>query len=75
MTNEYTAGKSAVEYFRRHGTDEATLKKFSEIFETKKMAKSVKPVSYTHLATMAQKKNVVDSMIRAQGRMLSLIHI
>lgn len=42
LTNEYTAGKSAVEYFRRHGTDEATLKKFSEIFETKKMAKSVK---------------------------------
>ena len=42
LTNEYTAGKSAVEYFRRHGTDEATLKKFSEIFETKKMAKSIK---------------------------------
>lgn len=42
LTNEYTAGKSAVEYFRRHGTDEATLKKFSEIFEIKNMAKKEK---------------------------------
>lgn len=42
LTNEYTAGKSAVEYFRRHGMDEATLKKFSEIFEAKNMAKKEK---------------------------------
>lgn len=60
LTNEYTAGKSAVEYFRRHGTDEATLKKFSEIFETKKMAKSVKQSISEYVKTNNLNLTTVD---------------